>query len=122
MKKQTALLLAGLATAGFLLFLLVQAVSFAPHGVSVHAAHRAVQEDARLDLNLATAEELQQLYGIGPKLSEAIVSWREEHGRFRAAEELLEVPGIGEKTYAGIRDYIFVEEADHSDRGALSSS
>ena len=112
MKKTTALLLAALLTAGFLLFLTVQAVTFAPVGFRVRPEHRAAAEDARIDLNLATAEELQQLRGIGPALSEAIVSWREEHGRFRSTDELLEVPGIGEKAYAAVRDYIITGGTD----------
>ena len=41
-------------------------------------------------------------------LSEAIVTWREEHGGFRTVEELKNVPGIGEKTLAGLRDYVYV--------------
>ena len=112
MKKRTALLLSGLAAAGLLLFLFFQVVLFAPAGVSVHPQHRVAAEDARLDLNLASAEELQMLPGIGPVLSETIVSWREEHGGFRSTEELLEVPGIGEKTFAGIRAYIFIGGID----------
>ena len=108
MKKQTALFLALLASAGFLLFLFLQTVFFAPPGVSVHPARRTAVEDQRVELNLADEELLQQLPGIGPALSAAIVSWREEHGGFRSVEELQNVPGIGEKTLAGLRDYVYV--------------
>ena len=62
----------------------------------------------KLDLNSATAAQLQLLPGIGEKLSASIVSWREEHGRFRTVEELLQVPGIGEKRLAEIRDLLTV--------------
>lgn len=51
--------------------------------------------DRPLDLNRATAEELQQLPGIGPALARRIVDWRAENGRFRTLEALEEVPGIG---------------------------
>ena len=44
----------------------------------------------------------------GEKLSAAIVSWREEHGRFQSVEELLQVPGIGEKRLAEIRGLVTV--------------
>ncbi len=108
MKKRTALLLAALMTAGFLLVLLVQGAVFAPAGISVCPQRPAAAEDARLDLNLASAADLQELPGIGPVLSDAIVSWRVEHGGFRSPEELLEVPGIGEKTLAGIQDYLII--------------
>ncbi len=60
----------------------------------------------KLDLNTATAAQLQLLPGIGEKLSAAIVAWREEHGPFQKVEELLRVPGIGEKRLAEIRDLV----------------
>ena len=62
----------------------------------------------KLDLNSATAAQLQRLPGIGEKLSAAIVSWREQHGRFQSVEELLQVPGIGEKRLAEIRGLVTV--------------
>ena len=108
MKKRTAVLLGLSAAAAFLLFLLFQALLFAPAGVSVHPTRSAPSEDALLDLNAAGAEEFRWLPGIGPVLSEEIVSWRNEHGGFRSVEELMEVPGIGEKTYDGIREYVYV--------------
>ena len=108
MKKRTALFLALLASAGFFLFLAFRTISFAPAGVSVHPVRRTAAEEQRIDLNRADSAELRQLPGIGPVLSEAIVSWREEHGGFRTVEELQNVPGIGEKTLAGLRDYVYV--------------
>ena len=60
----------------------------------------------KLDLNTATAAQLQRLPGIGEKISAAIVAWREEHGPFQKVEELLQVPGIGEKRLAEIRDLV----------------
>ncbi len=66
----------------------------------------------RLDLNTATAAQLQRLPGIGEKISAAIVTWREENGGFRTVEELLQVPGIGEKRLETIRDLVTVEPSD----------
>jgi competence protein ComEA len=48
-----------------------------------------------VDVNLASAEELQRLPGVGPVLAERIVRWRRENGPFRSEEELEKVPGIG---------------------------
>ncbi|MCS6861831.1 MAG: ComEA family DNA-binding protein [Abditibacteriales bacterium] len=60
----------------------------------------------RINLNTATVEQLQQLPHIGPVLAERIVLYRREHGRFTRLEDLLNVPGIGEKKLARIREYI----------------
>lgn len=50
---------------------------------------------ARLDLNRASAEELEALPGIGAVLARRIVEWRSQHGPFRSPEELERVPGVG---------------------------
>ncbi len=65
--------------------------------------------EEKLDLNTATAEELQKLPGIGEVLSQAIVEYREEHGPFQSVEELLQVPGIGQGRLENIRDLVTVE-------------
>lgn len=63
-------------------------------------------ESFRLDLNDATAEELEGLPGIGPALAEHILERRAELGAFRTREDVLSVYGIGEATYAAIEPYI----------------
>lgn len=112
MKKRSSLFLALLASAGFLLFLFFQTVWFAPTGVSVHPQRRTAAEEQRIDLNRADGLQLRELPGIGPVLSEAIVTWREEHGGFRTVDELKNVPGIGDKTLAGLRDYVYIGGED----------
>ena len=59
-----------------------------------------------LHLNRATAAELDNLPGIGPVIAERIVAHRTEHGPFRAVEDLLDVPGIGEAKLASLRDLV----------------
>ncbi len=61
-----------------------------------------------LDLNRASAAELEELPGIGPTLAGRIVARREEQGPFRAVEELREVTGIGEKLFAQIAPLVTV--------------
>lgn len=63
-----------------------------------------------LDLNTATAEELETLPSIGPARAQRIVEYREEHGPFRYVEDLRNVSGIGEGILAGLMDYVIVEE------------
>lgn len=54
----------------------------------------------RVDLNRASAAELDRLPGIGPVLAARIVAYREQHGPFRTSQELLAVRGIGPRLYA----------------------
>ena len=61
-----------------------------------------------IDLNTATAEQLEDLPGVGPATAEAILAYRKEKGRFRSVEELLEVRGIGEAKLASIRPKVRV--------------
>lgn len=58
--------------------------------------------DAPLDLNTASAEQLDALPGVGPSTAAAIVAYRAEHGRFRSVDELQEVRGIGPAKFASI--------------------
>ena len=59
----------------------------------------------RIDLNTATLGELQTLPGIGPKLSERIIQYREQHESFRDFDEILNVSGIGPKRHSAIKPY-----------------
>jgi competence protein ComEA len=53
-----------------------------------------------VSLSTATPEQLDGLDGIGPKLAQAIIGYRTQHGGFKSIEELREVDGIGEKRFA----------------------
>ena len=68
-------------------------------------------EAQRININTAPAERLKELPGIGDALAKRIVEYREAHGPFDSIVRLLEVKGIGEKTFRGIQDLITVEEA-----------
>ncbi|WP_082383096.1 ComEA family DNA-binding protein [Frigoribacterium sp. RIT-PI-h] len=59
-----------------------------------------------VDLNLADDAALQTLPGVGPATAAAILSWRDENGRFRSVDDLLGVPGIGPKTLEELRDRV----------------
>nr|MBO2472111.1 hypothetical protein [Bacillota bacterium] len=65
--------------------------------------------DTRININTATVAELQRLPGIGPALAARIVAYREAWGPFRRIEDLLEVPGIGQRRFEQIKDLIKVE-------------
>lgn len=61
-----------------------------------------------VDLNTATAAQLDQLPGVGPVTAAKILAWRAEHGRFSVVDELAEVPGIGPKTLEELRPLVTV--------------
>jgi competence protein ComEA len=61
-----------------------------------------------VDLNTATAEQLEALPGVGPATSKAILAYRSSHGRFRSVTELLEVPGIGPAKLEALRPLVRV--------------
>jgi competence protein ComEA len=63
---------------------------------------------ATVDLNRAGQPQLEELPGIGPVTAQAILTWRQQHGRFTRVEELQEVDGIGPKTYAQIAPHVRV--------------
>lgn len=65
---------------------------------------------SRIDLNTATAQELEALPAIGPVTAQAIVDYRADHGPFRSVQDLLEVKGIGEATLDRIKDLVEVGE------------
>lgn len=64
--------------------------------------------DGRIDLNSADQAALETLPRIGPALAERIIAWRDENGRFQSVDDLLAVPGIGEKMLEGMRDGVRV--------------
>ena len=66
---------------------------------------------AKVNLNTASIEQLTTLPGVGPKLAARIVEYRQKSGAFRSTQELINVQGIGEKSYAKIAAWLSVGEA-----------
>lgn len=62
----------------------------------------------QVNLNEADQSALEELPGVGPVTAEKILAWRTEHGRFTSVDELKEVSGIGEKTFAEIAPHVTV--------------
>jgi competence protein ComEA len=59
-----------------------------------------------ISLNNASAEQLDTLDGVGPATAEKIIAWRTQHGGFRSVADLGQVPGIGPKKLAALRDRV----------------
>jgi competence protein ComEA len=65
-------------------------------------------EGGPVDLNTATAEQLEELPGVGPAIAAAIIDERERRGRFATVDDLLDVRGIGEARLEQLRDLVTV--------------
>jgi competence protein ComEA len=63
-----------------------------------------------VNINTASAEELDTLPGIGPTTAQNIIAYRDENGPFGSIEDIVNVSGIGAATYDGIKDLITVDE------------
>lgn len=85
-------------------------VGIEPVGAGAPAAPGAApgQSGPKVNLNTATAEQLDVLPGVGPVTAAAILSWRDENGRFGRIEDLLEVKGIGPATMAELEPLVAV--------------
>ena len=73
-----------------------------------------VEAGDKININTATAEQLQSVKGIGSKTAAAIVAYRDAHGAFNSVDTLAEVKGIGEKSLMKFRDELTVgDQAKH---------
>lgn len=77
-----------------------------PDEVVVESSTQGTTATGNINLNHADAALLETLPGIGPKLAERIITWREEHGGFTSPNDLMQVSGIGEKLFEELRQRI----------------
>lgn len=71
---------------------------------------------APVDLNAATAADLQKLPGVGPAMAERILEYRQKNGGFKKIEELMNIRGIGEKNFLKLKALITVAPAKPAGR------
>jgi competence protein ComEA len=74
-----------------------------------------LSSELSVDLNHATKQELAELPGIGDTVAERVIAYREENGDFQKIEEIMNVKGIGEKTFLKLKDNLTVKKG--SNRG-----
>jgi len=82
----------------------VEAQTTRPKAVDQAAAKPTVQ----VNLNTATVADLQELPGVGAKVAARIVEYRQKQGPFKRIEELMNIQGIGEKSFLKLRPQITV--------------
>lgn len=66
----------------------------------------AIAQGPPISLSSATLEQLDTLEGVGPATAQKILDWRREHGGFRSVDDLGQVPGIGPKRLAALRERV----------------
>lgn len=76
--------------------------------LSLQQAAAKAQEPLLVNINTATAEELDDLPEVGPATAQAIIVYRQGHGMFHSVDELEEVPGIGPATLEKIKPFATV--------------
>src|SRR5688572_26822016 len=67
--------------------------------------------DGKIDLNQASIKQLDSLPGVGPAMARRIIDFRLRKGPFKRKEELMAVPGIGERRFARIKDLVTVKSS-----------
>lgn len=82
------------------------ATAGAPETATGSGAGASATTGAKLSLSSATAEELDELPGVGPVTAQKIIDYRTEHGPFASVDDLDAVPGIGPARLAELRDLV----------------
>ncbi len=80
-----------------------------PRSITAPPAVHTTDALFHININTASAQELEQLPGVGKVIAERIVAYRERYGRFRRPEELLMVNGVSDKQFREIQAMIVVE-------------
>lgn len=94
---------------GFLVMMLHGHALAEPGAVAMQSTEAELPDT--VELNTATAAELRTLPGVGERTAQRIIEYREEHGGFEKIEDLMNIRGIGEKTFLRLRPLIRVEAA-----------
>lgn len=77
--------------------------------VMVFAGLAVAESSDTININTATVEELVQLDRVGQKYAERIIAFRDQNGPFQAPEDIMQVAGIGQKTFEANKDRIVVK-------------
>lgn len=89
-------------------------LAFALMSVLAVPSHSEDTPVKKIDINLASVQELQKLPQIGVVVAQRIVDYRGKHGKFSKIEEIMKVKGIGEKTFLKIKPLIMVGQESRS--------
>ena len=93
-------------------------------GIGVDSSTSAAAQDARaamtapaaINLNSATAAELEKLPGVGAAMAARILEYRQKSGGFKKIEELMNIQGIGERNFLRLKPLVTVGPAKSAER------
>ena len=91
-----------------LLFVLILGLAIGPVSVQAQKSGGDTVKAEKVNLNTATAEQLESLPGIGPASAKNILEYRDKVGKFNRIEEIINIKGIGEKKFLKIKNRLTV--------------
>lgn len=110
MKNRSKLLLSGIITCAllFAVLFLVRTCGRNIPGLTdgFYILSEAIRQPVTLDLNTASAEDLDTIPGIGSGLAQNIVAYRKKYGKYVDIDELLNIRGMSDELYAQIKNYV----------------
>ena len=80
-----------------------------PSATAASLQEAGAEKNSRININVASAQELETLPGVGKVIAERIVSHRSEYGPFRRAEHLMMVRGISDQKFRDLRGLVTTE-------------
>jgi competence protein ComEA len=82
------------------------------------AADKTAAPQGKVNINTASVDQLAELPGVGPSLAARIVEYRQKNGGFKTANELLNIKGIGDKSFAKLEPHVTAGGGDAAKGGS----